>query len=94
MLTTVIVIAGLVTLCGALASRAVTLWRASAADPIDALIAKNRARPCRDGSDDMSAPDWARINAIGERRWQDAQRAQRRLRPVSNVEPFRRQGRG
>lgn len=50
----------------------------AARDPIDALIAQNRAKP-RAG---MMQANWLAIDRAGERRWREVLRAQRRVRTL------------
>lgn len=53
----------------------------AARDPIDTLIAQNRAKP-RAG---MAKVNWLAIERAGERRWREVLRAQRRVRHAPTV---------
>lgn len=53
---------------------ALSRWLADRRDPIDKLIAKNRARP-RDG---METTDWRLVARAGDRRWLETLKAQAR----------------
>lgn len=55
-------------------------WLAGRCDPIDALIANNAATWCEDGDGKMDRMDWHKADRAGEHRWQQALRAQRKVR--------------
>ena len=55
-------------------------WRIGRHDPIDSLI--GTPRWCKDKSGYMNTVDQQKMNRAGEKRWQDALRAQRKIRHV------------
>ena len=60
-------------------------WHLSRHDPIDSLIGSPRW--CKDGAGYMNTVDQQKVNRAGEKRWQDALRAQRKARKVPKPQP-------